>query len=76
MRNPKEGPHVGGHSLRNEIRIHKACKLGQRNCPKAMAFYDRPEEAFRKYITLDPESVEGAVLLNHHFVNQSASDIR
>jgi hypothetical protein len=34
------------------------------------------EEVFRKYINIDPESIEGAALLNHYFVNQSASDIR
>jgi hypothetical protein len=33
-----------------------------------MAFYDRLEEAFRKYTSLDPKSIEGASLLNHHLL--------
>jgi hypothetical protein len=41
-----------------------------------ISFYDRLEEAFGKYTTLDPESVEEGALLNHHFVNQSASVIK
>jgi hypothetical protein len=58
------------------VNYNKVKGIIQKQEENLIAFYDRLEEDFRKYTTLDPESVEGAALLNHHFVNQSASDIR
>jgi hypothetical protein len=74
-RNAEESLNVRGHPLWNEIRSHKALNYNkvkgiiQKREENPIAFYDRLEEAFRKYTTLDPESVEGAALLNYHFVN-------
>jgi hypothetical protein len=41
-----------------------------------VSFYDRLEKTSRKHTILHPESVEGAAILTHYFVNQSASDSR
>jgi hypothetical protein len=69
--------------LCNENKSLKACEfiasskeLSKKQEENPIAFYDTLEEAFRKYTTVDPESIEGAALLNHHFVNQLVSDIR
>jgi hypothetical protein len=58
------------------VNYNKVKGIIQKQEESPIPFYDRLEEAFRKYITLDLDSTEGAALLNHHFVNQSASDIR
>jgi hypothetical protein len=60
----------------NPVNYNKVKDIIQRQEENPIAFYDRLEEAFRKCATLDPESIEGTALLNHHLVNQSASDIR
>jgi hypothetical protein len=72
------GPHLCGikSGATKPVNYNKVKGIIQRQKENPVPFYDRLEEAFRKYTTLDPESVEGAALLNHHFVNQSASDIR
>jgi hypothetical protein len=51
-------------------------RIIQKQKGNPMAFYAKLEEAFRNNYNLDPESVEEAALLSHHFVNQSAPDTR
>jgi hypothetical protein len=58
------------------INYSKVKGLIQKQEMNPISCYDRLQEAFRKFNDLDPESFEGTALLNHHFVNQSASDIR
>jgi hypothetical protein len=45
------------------MNYNKVKVIIQKKEENPIAFYDRLEEAFRKYTTLDPESIEGAALL-------------
>jgi hypothetical protein len=58
------------------VNYNKVKGIIQKREENPIAFYDRLEEIFKKYTILGPESVEGAALLIHLFVNQLASDIR
>jgi hypothetical protein len=57
------------------VNYNKVKGIIQKQEENPIAFYDRLEEAFRKS-TFDLESTERAALVNHHFVNQAASNIR
>jgi hypothetical protein len=57
------------------INYNTVKEIIQKQEENPISFCDRPEETFRKYTTLDPQSTKGAALPNHHFVNQSATDM-
>jgi hypothetical protein len=58
------------------VNYSKVKEIIQKQEANPIALCDRLEEAFQKYTILDSESIGGAALLNHNFVDQSASDVR
>jgi hypothetical protein len=48
------------------VNYNKVKGIIQKQEKNPVAFYSRLKENFRKYTILDPESIKGFVLLNHH----------
>lgn len=62
--------------MQKPVNYEKLRTVTQGKDENSASFYSWLEEAFKKYINVDPTSYVGLALLGQHYISQSAADTR